>query len=95
MQPGEILLTASSDLSYYEDVAGRAARRGVVACRGLDADGLMDTLERELGAKWGGPMAAVPARRAAEARAPVAAIRRLKTCRATTSVVGYMAAAIW
>jgi AmmeMemoRadiSam system protein B len=95
------LLVASSDLSHYEDSATAGALDAVVVrhVEALDADGLMRALEAEpRHACGGGPMVAV-----------LEATRRLgaRECRVLeyadsgdvsgdkSSVVGYMAAAIW
>jgi MEMO1 family protein len=98
---GEILLVASSDLSHYEDAAVAAQLDGVVLrhVEALDADGLMDALEIEpRHACGGGPMVSV-----LHAAARLGA-RRARVLRYAdsgdvsgdkSSVVGYMAAAIW
>ena len=97
----DVLLVASSDLSHYED-AGTAARLdGVVTGRveALDPDGLMAALEREpRHACGGGPMVAVlhAARHLGATRARV--LRYADSGDVSgdkSSVVGYMAAAIW
>lgn len=97
----DALLVVSSDLSHYEDANTAAAldRQVIQHVEGLDADGLMDALEAEpRHACGGGPMVAV-----------LAAARRLGATHARllqyadsgdvsgdkSSVVGYMAAAIW
>jgi AmmeMemoRadiSam system protein B len=97
----DVLLVASSDLSHYEDAATAARLDAVVLERveALDPDGLMTALESEpRHACGGGPMVAV-----------LDAARRLRASRARvltyadsgdvsgdkSSVVGYMAAAIW
>jgi MEMO1 family protein len=59
---GDILLVATSDLSHYEPAPRAAELDAVVASRieALDADGLMQVLEREpRHACGGGPMVAV------------------------------------
>ena len=95
------LLVASSDLSHYEDATTATALDEVVirCVESLDPDGLMDALEAEpRHACGGGPMVAVldAARRlgATEARllqyADSGDVSGDKS-----SVVGYMAAAIW
>jgi AmmeMemoRadiSam system protein B len=98
---GDVLLIASSDLSHYEDARVAARLDGVVLDRvsAMDAHGLMQALEREpRHACGGGPMVAV-----------LAAARQLGASNARvlnyadsgdvsgdkSSVVGYMAAAIW
>jgi MEMO1 family protein len=97
----DVLLVASSDLSHYEN-ARTAARLDAVVLRhveALDPDGLMAALEREPGhACGGGPIVSV-----------LHAVRRCGATSARvlhygdsgdvsgdkSSVVGYMAAAIW
>ena len=101
-QPEErVLLVASSDLSHYEDAAA-AARLDAVVLRyveALDADGLMAALEREpRHACGGGPMVSVlhAAVRLGCTRARV--LRYADSGDVSgdkSSVVGYMAAAIW
>jgi AmmeMemoRadiSam system protein B len=97
----EVLLVASSDLSHYEDARTAARLDAVVTDRveALDADGLMAALEQEpRHACGGGPMVAV--RRAARQLGAVHA-RILRYADSgdvsgdKSSVVGYMAAAIW
>lgn len=98
---GSVLLVASSDLSHYHD-ARTAADMDMAVLRRveqLDADGLMDTLEQEPHhACGGGPMVAVM--RAAE-RLGATRARVLKYADSgdvsgdKSSVVGYMAAAMW
>jgi MEMO1 family protein len=97
----DALLVASSDLSHYEDAATAEALDRVVIqhVESLDADGLMQAIEAEpRHACGGGPMVAV-----------IEAARRLGATQARllqyadsgdvsgdkSSVVGYMAAAIW
>jgi MEMO1 family protein len=97
----DALLVVSSDLSHYEDANTAAAldRHVIQHVERLDADGLMGALETEpRHACGGGPMVAV-----------LAAARRLGATGARllqyadsgdvsgdkSSVVGYMAAAIW
>ena len=92
---------ASSDLSHYEDAVTAASLDRVVMqhVESLDADGLMSAIEAEpRHACGGGPMVAV-----------IDAARRLGATQARllqyadsgdvsgdkSSVVGYMAAAIW
>src|SRR6185295_3080302 len=97
----DVLLVASSDLSHFED-APTAARMDavVVDCvERINADGLMQALEREPHhACGGGPMVAVL--RAARQLGATSA-RLLKYGDSgdisgdKSSVVGYMAAAIW
>ncbi len=98
----EVLLVASSDLSHYEDAAhGRrgSMRWSPAASRRSTADGLMTALEREpRHACGGGPMVAVlhAARRLGATRARV--LRYADSGDVSgdkSSVVGYMAAAIW
>jgi MEMO1 family protein len=101
LRGGEVLLVASSDLSHYEDARTAAALDRVVArhVEALDADGLMAALEREpRHACGGGPMVAVlhAARRLGAAHARV--LRYADSGDVSgdkSSVVGYMAAAIW
>ena len=98
---GEILLVASSDLSHYEDAATAARLDGVVLrhVEGLDAAGLMAALERDpRHACGGGPMVSVlhAASRLGATRARV--LRYADSGDVSgdkSSVVGYMAAAIW
>ena len=100
-EAGEILLVASSDLSHYEDAATAARLDGVVLrhVEALDASGLMDALEHEpRHACGGGPMVAVlhAAARLGATRAQV--LRYADSGDVSgdkSSVVGYMAAAIW
>jgi hypothetical protein len=97
----DALLVVSSDLSHYEDAATAESLDRVVIrhVESLDAGGLMQALEAEpRHACGGGPMVAV-----------LAAARRLGATRSRllqyadsgdvsgdkSSVVGYMAAAIW
>jgi len=96
-----VLLVASSDLSHYED-ATSAERLDAVVLRhveALDPEGLMTALEREpRHACGGGPMAAVmeAARRLGATEARV--LRYADSGDVSgdkSSVVGYMAAAIW
>jgi len=96
-----VLLVASSDLSHYEDAAVAARLDGVVLqyVEALDADGLMDALEREpRHACGGGPMVSVLR---ASARMGCTEARVLRygdsgdVSGDKSSVVGYMAAAIW
>jgi len=98
---GEVLLVASSDLSHYEEAAVASRLDGVVLARvdAFDADGLMDALEREpRHACGGGPMVSVL--RAARALGCTEA-RVLRYADSgdvsgdKSSVVGYMAAAVW
>lgn len=98
---GDVLLVASSDLSHYEDAGTAAAMDAVITARvdALDPEGLMDALEREpRHACGGGPMVAVlHAARTLGARHG----RVLRYADSgdvsgdKSSVVGYMAAAIW
>lgn len=98
---GDTLLVASSDLSHYEDALTAASLDRVVVqhVETLDAEGLMSAIEAEpRHACGGGPMVAV-----------IDAARRLGATQARllqyadsgdvsgdkSSVVGYMAAAIW
>lgn len=95
------LLVASSDLSHYEDARTAARLDGVVLERveALDPDGLMDALEQEpRHACGGGPMVAV-LRAARTLGAGNARVLRYgdsgDVSGDKSSVVGYMAAAIW
>ncbi len=96
-----VLLVASSDLSHYEDAAV-AARLDAVVLRhveALDADGLMDALERDpRHACGGGPIVSV-LRAAARLGGTEARVLRYADSGDVSgdksSVVGYMAAAIW
>jgi AmmeMemoRadiSam system protein B len=96
-----VLLVASSDLSHYHDAGTASAMDSVVARHvdGLDPEGLMDALDREpRHACGGGPMVAVlhAARRLGAAHARV--LRYADSGDVSgdkSSVVGYMAAAIW
>jgi hypothetical protein len=100
-QEADVLLVASSDLSHYEE-ARTASRMDSVVLRHvehLDADGLMDTLEREPGhACGGGPIVSV-LRAATALGASHARILRYADSGDISgdksSVVGYAAAAIW
>lgn len=100
-EAGRVLLVASSDLSHYENAA-TASRMDAVVVRhveAFDAAGLMDALEREpRHACGGGPMVSV-LRAAAQAGATHAEVLRYADSGDVsgdkTSVVGYMAAAIW
>lgn len=97
----EVLLVASSDLSHYEEAGTATALDSLVIGRveALDPHGLMDALEREpRHACGGGPMVAV----LHAARQLGAAHGRLLRYADSgdvsgdkSSVVGYMAAAIW
>jgi AmmeMemoRadiSam system protein B len=98
---GPILLVASSDLSHYEDAAVAAQLDGVVLrhVEALDAAGLMEALEHEpRHACGGGPMVSVlhAAARLGASRARV--LRYADSGDVSgdkSSVVGYMAAAVW
>jgi AmmeMemoRadiSam system protein B len=96
-----VLLVASSDLSHYED-ARTAARMDAVVLghvEALDPIALMDALEREpRHACGGGPMVAVlhAARRLGARQSRVLRYADSGDISGDkTSVVGYMAAAIW
>ena len=97
----DVLLVASSDLSHYEDARTAAQLDGVVIERvaALDAGGLMQALELEpRHACGGGPMVTVMD---AASRLGASAARVLRYADSgdvsgdKSSVVGYMAAAIW
>jgi MEMO1 family protein len=97
----DALLVASSDLSHYEDARVAAKLDDVVIQRvaALDANGLMQALEREpRHACGGGPMVAV-LDAAARLGASTANVLRYADSGDVSgdksSVVGYMAAAIW
>jgi hypothetical protein len=97
----DALLVASSDLSHYED-ARVAARMDAVVLEHVeqcDADGLMQTLERQPHhACGGGPVVAVlhAARQLGATRARVLKYGDSGDVSGDkSSVVGYMAAAIW
>jgi AmmeMemoRadiSam system protein B len=98
---GHVLLVASSDLSHYEDAATASRLDAVVLERvaALDAGGLMDALEDEpRHACGGGPMVSVM-RAATLLGATRAQVLRYADSGDVSgdksSVVGYMAAAIW
>lgn len=100
-QEDNVLLVASSDLSHYEDAATATRLDAVVLkhVERLDADGLMDALEREpRHACGGGPMVSV-LRAAAQLGCTEARVVRYADSGDVSgdksSVVGYMAAAIW
>ncbi len=101
VDPRDVLLVASSDLSHYEDAATAAALDAVVLnhVAALDPDGLMDSLEREPGhACGGGPMVAV-LRAALQLGATKARVLRYADSGDVSgdksAVVGYLAAVIW
>lgn len=96
-----VLFVASSDLSHYEDARTAAALDATVLERieALDADGLMDALEREpRHACGGGPIVSVM-RAAAQLGCTDARVLRYADSGDVSgdksSVVGYAAAAIW
>jgi len=96
-----VLLVASSDLSHYQDARTAEAMDAIVLqhVERLDADGLMDALEHEPHhACGGGPMVSIM-RAASERGATRAQVLRYADSGDVTgdksSVVGYMAAAIW
>lgn len=98
---GGVLLVASSDLSHYEDAATAAALDQVVIghVEGLDPAGLMGALEREpRHACGGGPVVSVM-RAAITLGAVQARVLRYADSGDVTgdksSVVGYLAAALW
>lgn len=96
-----VLMVASSDLSHYEDAVTAARMDSVVLTHvsALDPMGLMDALEREPHhACGGGPMVAVlhAARRLGARHARVLHYADSGDVSGDkSSVVGYMAAAIW
>jgi AmmeMemoRadiSam system protein B len=96
-----VLIVASSDLSHYED-AQTAGRMDAVVAQHVDTfdpEGLMTALEREpRHACGGGPMVAVltAARRGGASRARVLHYADSGDVSGDkSSVVGYMAAAVW
>ncbi len=96
-----VLLVASSDLSHYEDAATASCLDACVAryVEALDADGLMGALEREpRHACGGGPMVSV-LRAAVQLGGTRARVLRYADSGDVSgdksSVVGYMAAAVW
>jgi AmmeMemoRadiSam system protein B len=97
----EVLLIASSDLSHYENASVAARLDAVVLDRvaAMDAHGLMDALEREpRHACGGGPMVAVldAAKQLGASGARVLNYADSGDVSGDkSSVVGYMAAAIW
>ena len=97
----DALLVASSDLSHYEDANTAAAldRRVIEHVERLDADGLMRALDAEpRHACGGGPMVAVldAARRLGARHARLLQYADSGDVSGDkSSVVGYMAAAIW
>ena len=99
--PGDILLVASSDLSHYEDAVTAARLDGFVMryVEALDADGLMDAIEREpRHACGGGPMVSVLRAAALLGGTRARALRYADSGDVSgdkSSVVGYLAAAIW
>jgi AmmeMemoRadiSam system protein B len=96
-----VLLVASSDLSHYEDARTAATLDRVVTrhVETLDPEGLMTSLEREpRHACGGGPMVAVlhAARRLGATKARVLQYADSGDVSGDkSSVVGYMAAAVW
>jgi MEMO1 family protein len=97
----DVLLVASSDLSHYEDASVAAELDGVVteAVTAMDPAALMSALEREpRHACGGGPIVSVLD---AAARLGSSAARVLRYADSgdvsgdKSSVVGYMAAAVW
>jgi AmmeMemoRadiSam system protein B len=98
---GEVLLVASSDLSHYENAATAAALDAVVLqhVEAVDPDGLMSALEDDpRHACGGGPMVAV-LRAARQLGATTGRVLRYADSGDVSgdksSVVGYMAAAVW
>jgi MEMO1 family protein len=97
----DALLVASSDLSHYEDATTAMAldRRVIEHVEHLDADGLMRALDAEpRHACGGGPMVAVmdAARRLGASHARLLQYADSGDVSGDkSSVVGYMAAAIW
>ncbi len=99
--PGNVLLVASSDLSHYHDEPTASAMDAVVTRHvdGLDPEGLMDALEHEPAhACGGGPIVSVlhAARMLGAMHARVLHYADSGDVSGDkSSVVGYMAAAIW
>ena len=98
---GNVLIVASSDLSHYEDAATASRLDAVVLghVESFDAEGLMDALEREpRHACGGGPVVSV-LRASAQRGATRAQVLRYADSGDVSgdksSVVGYMAAAIY
>ena len=98
---GNVLLVASSDLSHYEEAAIASRLDAVVLkhVEALDADGLMAALEREpRHACGGGPIVSV-LRAASQLGGTHARVLRYADSGDVSgdksSVVGYMAAAVW
>lgn len=97
----DVLLVASSDLSHYEDAATASQMDGVVLqhVERLDPDGLMDALEREpRHACGGGPIVAVLRAALALGGSHARVLHYADSGDVSgdkSSVVGYMAAAIW
>jgi AmmeMemoRadiSam system protein B len=98
---GPVLLVASSDLSHYHDARTAAAMDGVVLrqVEQLDPDGLMEALEHQPHhACGGGPMVSVmhASMQLGSTRAQVLKYADSGDVSGDkSSVVGYMAAAIW
>jgi MEMO1 family protein len=98
---GDILLVATSDLSHYEPASRAAELDALVAGRieALDADGLMQVLEREpRHACGGGPMVAVlhaAQQRGAEHARVFRYADSGDVSGDKSAVVGYLAAGIW
>jgi AmmeMemoRadiSam system protein B len=101
VDPDDVLVVASSDLSHYEDARVASALDAVVVghVENLDAEGLMSALEHEpRHACGGGPMVAV-LHAARQLGATTARVLRYADSGDVSgdksAVVGYMAAAIW
>jgi AmmeMemoRadiSam system protein B len=98
---GDVLLVASSDLSHYLDAREAAALDTVVLehVESLDPEGLMLALEREpRHACGGGPMVAVLAAARALGASRARVLRYADSGDVSgdkSSVVGYLAAAVW
>jgi len=98
---GDVLLVASSDLSHYEDARTATSMDDVVLrhVEALDADGLMQALERDpRHACGGGPIVAVlrAARTLGAAHARVLKYGDSGDVSGDkSSVVGYLSAAVW
>jgi predicted class III extradiol MEMO1 family dioxygenase len=100
-RPGDVLLVASSDLSHYEDANTAAALDDVVIrhVAAMDPEGLMTALEREpRHACGGGPIVAVLQAAGLLAAAHARPLHYADSGDVSgdkSSVVGYLAAAIW
>jgi AmmeMemoRadiSam system protein B len=97
----DVLLVASSDLSHYEEATTAAHLDAMVVgyVEALDAAGLMDALDREpRHACGGGPIVSVLRAAALQGATQARVLRYADSGDVSgdkSSVVGYMAAAIW